>query len=369
MSRFRCSSHPGKPDPDDGPVEFDSWLTGAGRRRPVVLVVDDLHWADQSTLDVLMYVLAGLADRRLAVLTTIRAGEVRESHPLRRWLADMRRLPGVRELRLERLDRAGTGEQLAGLLGGPPHESLVDQVYARTDGNAYLTTLLARGLPPDARSLPAGLPTELNDAAARAWRSLSSPAQALTRLIAVAGRPQRSEQLGKLAAQTGVTGDVVPLLREAVDAAVLQVGTPETYWFVHPLLAEVLEAGLLPEERRALHEAFVEVLDGYSVSLEAIDLERVVDLADHHDRAGHREEAYRWALLGAEAAGRAGGAKEMLRLLRRAFDLWPEFPAPNHPASTCCDASAKPQTRLAPRKRSCPRSTICWPWSTASKIR
>ncbi len=245
---------------------------------------------------------------------------------MRRWLADVRRLPGVSELRLDRLDRAATAEQLAGLLGGPPHETLVDQVYARTDGNAYLTTLLARGLPPDARSLPAGLPTELRDAAMRAWRSLSSPAQALTRLIAVAGRPQRSDQLGKLAAQTGVSGDVVPLLREAVDGAVLQVGAPETYWFVHPLLAEVLEAGLLSEERRALHGAFVEALNGYSVSADAIDLERVVDLADHHDRAGHREEAYRWSLLGAEAAGRAGGAKEMLRLLRRAFDLWSDVP-------------------------------------------
>lgn len=114
----------------------------------MVLVVDDLPWADQSTLDVMMYVLAGLADRRLAVLATIRSGEVTENHPLRRWLADTRRLPGVSELRLDRLDRAATAEQLVGLLGGPPHERLVDQVYARTDGNAYLTTLLARGLRP-----------------------------------------------------------------------------------------------------------------------------------------------------------------------------------------------------------------------------
>ena len=316
----------GETGSSDAPIEFDSWLTGVGRRRPMVLVVDDLHWADQSTLDVLMYVLAGPADRQLAVLATIRSGEVTETHPLHRWLADVRRLPGVSELRLDRLDRAATAEQLAGLLGGPPHETLVDQVYARTDGNAYLTTLLARGLPPDARSLPAGLPTELRDAAMRAWRSLSSSAQALTRLIAVAGRPQRSDQLGKLAAQTGVSGDVVPLLREAVDAAVLQVGVPETYWFVHPLLAEVLEAGLLPEERRALHGAFVEALDGYSVLPDALDVERIVDLADHHYLAGHREEAYRWALLGAEAVGQAGGAKEMLRLLRRAFDLWPDVP-------------------------------------------
>ncbi len=317
----------GETGSSDGPFEFDDWLANLGGRRPVVLVVDDLHWADQSTLDVLMYVLAGPADRRLAVLATIRSSEVTENHPLRRWLADIRRLPGVSELRLDRLDLAATGEQMTGLLGGPPHEALVDQIYARTDGNAYLTTLLARGLPLDAKSLPAGLPAELGDAATRAWRSLSSPAQALTRLIAIAGRPQRSDQIGKFAALTGLLGDVVLLLREAVDGSVIQLGASETYWFVHPLLAEVLEAGLLPEERRALHGAFVEAIDGYSVSPDSTDTESVVDLADHHYRAGHREEAYRWALLGSEAAGRAGGANEMLRLLRRAFDLWPEVPS------------------------------------------
>jgi hypothetical protein len=132
----------------DSPTGFDAWLDELGRQRPVQLVIDDLQWADQSTLDVLMYVVAGLAGRRLAVMATVRTGE--EGGPLRKWLADVRRLPGVGDLRLDRLDRAATAEQLAGLLGGPPHETLVDQVYARSDGTAYLTTLLARGLPPDA---------------------------------------------------------------------------------------------------------------------------------------------------------------------------------------------------------------------------
>ena len=118
-----------------------------------------LQWADESTLDVLMYVLAGLADHRLAVLATIRSGEVTEKHPLRRWLADVRRLPGVGELRLDRLDRAATGDQMTGLLGGLPHEALVDQIYARTDGNAYLTTLLARR-PSTGRQITAGRPAD-----------------------------------------------------------------------------------------------------------------------------------------------------------------------------------------------------------------
>jgi predicted ATPase len=63
----------------DAPAEFDAWLDQRCRQHPVLLVVDDLQWADQSSLDVLMYVLAGLADRRLAVVATVRTGE--EGHP------------------------------------------------------------------------------------------------------------------------------------------------------------------------------------------------------------------------------------------------------------------------------------------------
>jgi DNA-binding CsgD family transcriptional regulator len=305
-------------------VEFDAWLDEVCRRRPVVLVVDDLHWADPSSLDVLMYVLAGPPARRVALVATHRTGEVREGHPLRRWLANVRRLPGVDEMLLGRLDRAATAEQLAGVLGAPPHQALVDAVFTRTRGNAYLTTLLARGLPPDATSLPVGLATELRDAIAQAWHGLLSPARELTQLLAVAGRPQRADQLETVARLTGVGGEIMPLLREAVDHGVLDVGRDGRYWFTHPLLAEVLEEGLLPEERRSRHAAFAASLDPGPA--EDVDVEQAASLADHHYQAGHREQAYRWALLGAEKADAAGGTTEMLRLLRRALDLHAEMP-------------------------------------------
>jgi DNA-binding CsgD family transcriptional regulator len=104
---------------------------------------------------------------------------------------------------------------------------------------------------------------------------------------------------------------------------VLEVDADGTYWFVHPLLAEVLEEELLPEERATLHAAFAVALEP-AVSVDEISVERIVDVADHHYRAGHRQDAYRWALLGAEATGQAGGATEMLRLLRRALNVWPQ---------------------------------------------
>src|SRR5689334_12261780 len=104
-----------------------------------------------------MFLLAGPQWRRLAVLTTVRAGETAR-YDLRRWLADVRRLPRVRELRLAPLDRVATGQLVAARLGGPPHKSLIDDVFARSQGNAYLATLLVAGLPANARSLPPVLP-------------------------------------------------------------------------------------------------------------------------------------------------------------------------------------------------------------------
>jgi DNA-binding CsgD family transcriptional regulator len=118
---------------------------------------------------------------------------------------------------------------------------------------------------------------------------------------------------------------VVPLLREAIDRGVLELISEDRYWFGHPLLAEVLEEGLLPEERQVRHAAFAELLEPDPDLDSSGDggVERLVAVADHHHRADHVERAYRWALLGAEAADRAGGAAEGVRLLRRAVDLWP----------------------------------------------
>ncbi|MDT5040289.1 MAG: hypothetical protein QOE51_1274 [Actinoplanes sp.] len=283
-----------QPVPLASVLEFDAWLDRRAADEPVLLVVDDLQWADQSSLDMIMYVIAGRADRRVAVLATLRSGE---EGRLLRWLADVRRLPRVHELHLGRLDRVSTRDQLTDLLGRPPHESLVDDVHSRSHGNPYLTSLLVRGLSPDARALPPHLPTELHAALARSWHGLSPAARELTSRIAVAGRPQQ--------------GGPVELLRESVDAGVLQTDTDGRYWFAHPLLAEVLVGQLLPEERRALHADLAETSTD------------PIDRADHYHRAGATEPAYRWALKAADAAEANGGAAEAHRLLRRAMELRP----------------------------------------------
>lgn len=79
--------------PNDMLPGIDEWVEGLCARRPVLLVIDDLQWADQGTLDVLMYLVAGPGARRLAIVATQRTGGLGEDHPLQRWLADIRRMP------------------------------------------------------------------------------------------------------------------------------------------------------------------------------------------------------------------------------------------------------------------------------------
>jgi DNA-binding CsgD family transcriptional regulator len=324
--RSALRSFPDAPDlgTTDAVLAFDAWLDRTTADRPVLLVVDDVQWADQSSLDVLMYVLAGRADRRLGVLLTMRSGEDSDGHGLRRWLADVRRLPRVSELVVDRLDRVGTRDQLTVLLGRPPFESLVDDVHVRSHGNPYLTSLLAKGLSPDATALPVGLPSELRDALSRTWHQLSPAARRLTAILAVAGTPERSADLAGVATSVGFADPVVPLLREAVDMGVLRADAAGRYWFAHPLLAEVLVDVLLPEERRALHAAFADA----TVPSPEMGIDETVALADHYQQAGDLEPAYRWAVHAAVLAEAHGGSAEAVRLLRRALGLWSSVMSP-----------------------------------------
>jgi DNA-binding CsgD family transcriptional regulator/tetratricopeptide (TPR) repeat protein len=327
--RSALRSFPDAPDlgTTDAVLAFDGWLDRTADRQPIVLVVDDVQWADQSSLDVLMYLLAGRADRRLGVLLTMRSGEESDGHRLRRWLADVRRFPRVGELRLGRLERVGTRDQLTVLLGRPPFESLVDDVHARSRGNPYLTSLLVRDLSPDATALPGHLPTELGDALARTWHGLSAPARRLTTILAVDGHPDRADRIAEVACSVGFVEPVLPLLHEAVDAGVLRVDPADRCWFAHPLLAEVLVEGMLPDERRALHAAFAAAAAPRRTP-DGMDVDEVIGLADHYEQAGLVEPAYRWALHAAAAAEASGGAAEAIRLLRRALNLWPRINDP-----------------------------------------
>lgn len=310
----------------DLPLLIDEWFTGVSAKRPVVLVVDDLQWADQSTLDVLMYLVAGPQDRRLGVIGTVRQDEVQAGFTPDRWLADVRRLPGVSIRRLPPLDRPDTEAQLAAILGAPPHRTLVSDVFARSAGNPYLNLLLVAGLSAGDRHLPAGFPPDLKSAVLRSWRGLPPDARALTQIMALGGKPVTGAELRAVAGPSFGPDGVLSVLRSAAEAGILDLAPDGTYWFHHPLIAETLELALGAEDRRGLHSAFAAFYERQLDSGTRPEAAVVLPLADHHHLAGHAADAYHWALAAAEVARQAGVHNDALRLLRRAVDLRPGLP-------------------------------------------
>ncbi|MCW2809887.1 MAG: hypothetical protein JWP61_345, partial [Friedmanniella sp.] len=279
---------------DQAPRALEAWLDTLTAATPVLLVVDDLQWSDQSTLDVLMYLVAGLEGRRLTVWATLREEDLPESHGLGRWLRNIQRLPTVAELRLDPLDRAGTEAQLADLLGGMPHQSLVQEVFDQARGNPYLNQLLASGLTPAARGLPPALPGDLTSAVRLEWHGLSEPARTMTSLLAVAGRPETPEGLEEVARRLHLHPGP-EWLAEAVAHGTVERLDGDRYWFRHPLQAEVLAGALAPGQRRRWHSAFAEQLQASLPEGTAPSLEAALALADHHARADHPEAARAWA--------------------------------------------------------------------------
>jgi DNA-binding CsgD family transcriptional regulator len=305
---------------DKAPALLDDWLHDVAGSAPVVLLIDDLHWADQSTLDVLMYLVAGRSDRHFALLGTVRSESLPDGHPFHRWLADALRLPRVGQLHLQALDRAGTEAQVASLLGTAPHQALVDDVFSHTLGNPYLNILVTEGLAPSARRLPADLPADLRVAVRRTWHSLSLPARDITSLVAVGGRPVRADLLHDVAADIGLA-DVGSALQEAEESRILTLVERERYWFQHPLQAQILEESLTASRRRRWHAAYARFLEASLVAGSPLTFDLAVTLTGHHDQAGHRREAYEWSLRSWDLAGNARGSSEMLQLVRRAVEL------------------------------------------------
>lgn len=306
------------------PIMFDAWLDDMCSERPVILFVDDLQWADQSTLDLLMCVLAGPADRRLAVVGTVRTADAHDSNRLEDWLADVRRLPRVVQLTLKPLDRAATGDQVADLLGAPPHQSLVDDVFSHTRGNPYLNRLVVTGMSPTMRNLPAHLPSDLKSFVLRSWRTRSSRARQLAAVLALGGRPLAVSDLREVSLEVLSAGDLDEALREALESGALEMAPDGTVWFHHPMDATVLLQSLPELDRRRWHATFAELEERRLADKQ--DVETMVAVADHHHQAGQVPEAYRWAIRAAEATEAAGGSAEMLRLLRRAIDLRRQLP-------------------------------------------
>jgi DNA-binding CsgD family transcriptional regulator/tetratricopeptide (TPR) repeat protein len=287
---------------------------------PLLWVLEDLHWVDRSTRDLLAYLATYLRSGRVLLLVTFRSDELHRLHPLRRLLAELARNRRVVRLQLERFTRAQLAEQLAGLLGADPPARLVDDVYARSEGNPFFAEELVL-----AGADPGVLPPSLQEVLLTRVVRLGSGTQRLLGVAAAAG-PGATQPL--LAAVAGLDDQqLLDGLHEAVDRQLLvpDPGGGEGYVFRHALLAEAVYGELLPGERVRLHTALAAALEA-GFEGEGPPASRAARLAYHWAAAGDQPRALTASLAAAAAAEQVYAFAEAQLQLERALALWDRVP-------------------------------------------
>ena len=179
---------------------------------PLLLVIEDLHWADASTRDLVRFLLARLGGDRLLVVTSYRADDLHRRHPLRPLIGELLRLPQVERMDLAPFGAAELAEFLQAVHGAAVDAGVLAQITARSAGNAYYAEeLLAAGTSDE---LPAGLSDVLLDRLER----LSPAGQLVVRVAAVLGSARIEDDLLRACAEADDEGtDVQAGLREAVE--------------------------------------------------------------------------------------------------------------------------------------------------------
>ncbi|MFB7573489.1 AAA family ATPase [Streptomyces sp. NPDC056165] len=286
----------------------------------VVVALEDLHWADASTRHLLAYLLRALRTGRLVVLATYRSDDIHRRHPLRPLLAELDRLRTVRRLELARFTRQEAGRQIAGILAAEPDPVQVDEIFERSDGNAFFVEELAVAAHEGCRT---SLSDSLRDLLLVRVEKLSEPAQRIARIAAEGGSTVEHRLLAAVARLT--EDDLIEALRGAVNANILIAApTGDGYRFRHSLVREAVSDDLLPGERSRLNRRYAEALEA-DPTLVPTD-QRVMRLASYWYHAHDPAQALP-AVLDASVVARARHAySEQLRLLERAMELWDAAP-------------------------------------------
>ncbi len=286
---------------------------------PLVLILEDMHWADRSTRAFITFLARSLRRERVLVLLTYRTDEIHRRHALRPLLSELERLEHSRRIELVPFDRAELREALTDILDGAPSDDLVERLFMRSEGNPLFTEeLVAAGM--DGRGAP---PQSLRDAFLLRIERLSPEAQRLARAIAVGRRLDEA-----------TLAEVTPLDHAAVQAALREARAEQilvaledgSFAFRHALLREVLYDDLLPGERVDLHRALAGYLEERRPAGEGPEVERAAMIAAHYAAAGDQPAALRASVQAALAARSAHAYGEAADLAERALELWPRVP-------------------------------------------
>jgi DNA-binding NarL/FixJ family response regulator len=319
---------------------------------PLVLVVEDLHWADQSTRDLLAFLVRNLRWERMLLVITYRDDEPGQQR-LGPYLAELDRGGPVQRLELPRLDLHETAGQLTGILGAAPAADLVDGVFARSEGNPYFTEELVALV----RSGSPKLPATLRDLLRGRVDALPAPAAQVLAVVAMAGRQVAHRLLAKVAGLDEQA--LIEALRAAVANQLLVAAPGEDGYDVrHALLREVIDADLLPGERARLHTGLAQALTEQPELASVPPAVAAAELASHWDAAGEPTQALPARVRAGQAADTARAFPEAQRHYERALELWDQVSDPSQAAgldqvelltraADAAEAAGRPHSALA----------------------
>ena len=286
---------------------------------PIVLVVEDVHWADRATCEVLMVLARHVASRPATLLMTCRDDELPLGHYVRMLLAELGQAELVTTVQLRRLGPADVA-QLIEHLTGPVDDITAAAIFHRSAGNPLLVRELCAGdFARRGATLPDDVPM-LDVLLARAER-LSPAGRQVAAALATAGRPVDA---AVLAEHLSAVGDdlVAGGLREALDHHLL-VRHGDVVEFHHVLVSEAVARKLLPTERRALHRRWAEVLRTRAAA---------GVLAHHWAEAGEPRRALSASITAGDLAAADLAAHDAFGHYRRALHLWDQVEEPDRAA-------------------------------------
>jgi DNA-binding CsgD family transcriptional regulator/tetratricopeptide (TPR) repeat protein len=295
-------------------------LDRLGREQPIVLVLEDLHWADPSTRDFLTFLVRSARSEPLCLVVSYRSDELHRRHPLRPLLAELERSPHVDRLGLERFNRDEVGLQVSAILEAPAPEELADELFERAYGNPLYTEELLAASSEGCLELP----ETLRDALLHRVERLPAAAQEVVRVASVE-HPMRHELLVALCPLA--PAETLEGLREAVAHQILVSESDGAYAFRHALVGEAVYSDLLPGERSALHARLAEALEREPQLLgDAPRATLTAQLACHWHNAHDVPRALGAAVAAGFEAKRVFAFSEAKRHFERALELWDRVP-------------------------------------------
>lgn len=303
---------------------------------PLLLVIDDLQWCDQDTLEWLGFLIHEAIDQGIMVVGTARSEEIQPNHPLTALVSDLSKTGQLAAIDLERLDEADTYTLAQQVVGRELSAQALKQIYQDTEGNPLFVVEMVRADPFSARQeadqkgetqpnlsdkRSQRLPPKVQTVIESRLRQLSEPARKLAGLAAVIGRHFDFELLSK--ASGSPAAELVESLDELWQRRILRQRDTDSYDFSHDRIRDVAYAQISPPRLRWLHERVAIALEElYTPDLEAVS----VQLATHYEQAGVLNKAISNYYLAGSYAQRIYANQEALQMYERGVELLKRIP-------------------------------------------